>query len=141
MNDKSLLLRASSVFSAVLPGHGRVHPPGAQRRRHLPLDEGCQGDDRRHRQPGSRSHPRRRRLSIGLNGLTRTWCYGEIKGNSLELKLILRNNEEEDHRDCGEDDSSRAHGIPHGDYHHQLHGVRTVLGVKSEEVKSEEVRK
>ena len=35
--------------------------------------------------------------------------------------------EEEDCRDCGEGDSSRAHGISDGHHDHELHGLRPIL--------------
>jgi hypothetical protein len=43
------------------------------------------------------------------------------------------NEEAKDHRAGGEGDSSRTHGIPDGDWYHELYGKRTVLRLKIED--------
>ena len=37
----------------------------------------------------------------------------------------MKRYEEADYRDCGEGDSSRAHGLPDGHHDHELHGSRS----------------
>jgi hypothetical protein len=41
--------------------------------------------------------------------------------------MELAYDEAKDYRVGGEDDSSRAHGVPDGDYDDELYGTRTVL--------------
>jgi len=69
-----------------------------------------------------------------LNGITRIDFWGTILNRKIsEIREIrgkkreLAYDEAKDYRVGGEDDSSRAHSVPDGDYDDQLYGKRTVL--------------
>ena len=54
-----------------------------------------------------------------------TTAAAEVASETWDKEVA--HDKETPYRACGEDDSSRAHSLPHGTDYHILHGQRTIL--------------